>query len=96
MTTVALLLAVLTWIAAGAITLLKRKWGSLAVGLFFVPVWIVGRCGLPGPTHGGRAASTRSSGASGRAGEKAVVDTAGLLSPRSPHPCSSSPGSSGS
>jgi hypothetical protein len=48
-TTVALLLAVLVWIAAGVVTLLKRKWGSLAVGLAFTPVWIVSALRLARP-----------------------------------------------
>jgi hypothetical protein len=48
-TTAALLLAVLVWIAAGVVTLLKRKWGSLVVGLAFTPVWIVSALRLARP-----------------------------------------------
>lgn len=96
MTTVALLLAVLTWIAAGAITLLKRKWGSLAVGLFFVPVWIVAALRLARPDSWWarrfyskqRRERARRRESSGR--------YRGLVIAALADPCSSSPGSSGS
>lgn len=42
-------LLVVAYLACGVVTVLKRKWGSLIVGFFFVPVWIVAAIRLARP-----------------------------------------------